>query len=560
MNHTASGTNICDVPETQPPAQKRSKKLLISIIAIAILTAASVICAIAILSNKPDPEEDNLSTSQSDTEQETPSTPGYKVAEWTNQKYTPDSGANFIEGDYDKLSYKKIANLDNSAEVVLLEATMPMTVHHHYFLVENNVVKFLPSLSPSGTTDEIKLASFVVTESEIHISELAIPKNLTQDGQTYSIYFDRPSSAPSGSEYEHSKILSRPQGDLYEITVSASANQGATIKPRLVQSRSFQLVTPYGLAYVYKLDSAGITNDDGTAKVTWNDSFSSSTVFSNPIRGCGIGTSGYDAIIASDLDTNDAQQVGTVTAGSKPVYKFVSGKLADSLYEYYSTNHGDSAIPRTEYNQALSHIAFQDGLSRWVILVNNSYGALAECGKPVVYLYPEQDTLVSVRVDANVRISDPLYSSISGWQNVLAHPSGQLTYKGKLYDYLFWEGQGFGAYPLTGSRGTIVTQKNLVPTIKKQLKAQGLNAKEISDFVDFWQDHLPTTPYVRLTWLTKQEIDTLAPLSITPSPQTVIRVFLDAEGLNKPVKVKSQTLKAPERKGFTVVEWGGLLY
>ncbi|MBR4343728.1 MAG: hypothetical protein IKP88_13715 [Lachnospiraceae bacterium] len=48
-----------------------------------------------------------------------------------------------------------------------------------------------------------------------------------------------------------------------------------------------------------------------------------------------------------------------------------------------------------------------------------------------------------------------------------------------------------------------------------------------------------------------------AKLNINPCPDTVIRVFMTWYGNNNPVEVKEQELTAPERKGFTVVEWGG---
>ena len=52
----------------------------------------------------------------------------------------------------------------------------------------------------------------------------------------------------------------------------------------------------------------------------------------------------------------------------------------------------------------------------------------------------------------------------------------------------------------------------------------------------------------------------LAPLSISPKPDTVKRVFLDFAGQNTPATdLAPQQLKGFMRTGFTVVEWGGLL-
>ena len=47
------------------------------------------------------------------------------------------------------------------------------------------------------------------------------------------------------------------------------------------------------------------------------------------------------------------------------------------------------------------------------------------------------------------------------------------------------------------------------------------------------------------------------PLEITPVPDTIIRIMMVVKKINKPLDVKEQVLTSVERKGFTVVEWGG---
>ncbi len=54
-------------------------------------------------------------------------------------------------------------------------------------------------------------------------------------------------------------------------------------------------------------------------------------------------------------------------------------------------------------------------------------------------------------------------------------------------------------------------------------------------------------------------MDELAPLTITPKPDTIIRLLMDFKPLQKPISVEGYNIKTPERKGFTVVEWGGVL-
>ena len=48
-----------------------------------------------------------------------------------------------------------------------------------------------------------------------------------------------------------------------------------------------------------------------------------------------------------------------------------------------------------------------------------------------------------------------------------------------------------------------------------------------------------------------------AVLTVDPAPDTEIRVFMAWQGLDKGMEIEAQTLTAPERQGFTLVEWGG---
>jgi hypothetical protein len=181
----------------------------------------------------------------------------------------------------------------------------------------------------------------------------------------------------------------------------------------------------------------------------------------------------------------------------------------------------------------------------------------AECGKPVIYLYPTTDTQVSVKVGADINVSQPTYP-LAGW-TVLAHPNGQLDYQGHSYPNLFWEGTGHGIYPDKSKSGFVVSQDKLLSTLISQLSTLGLNSQESADFVEFWGPRLPDTPYVRLTWLDTADMNLLAPLQVSPPPKTTIRLFLEFAGLDQPIKLIPQRLSAPIRHGFTLVEWGGLL-
>ena len=104
-----------------------------------------------------------------------------------------------------------------------------------------------------------------------------------------------------------------------------------------------------------------------------------------------------------------------------------------------------------------------------------------------------------------------------------------------------------------------MSQEELEQSLNDHLARLGLNEKESAEFLEFWLSKMPNTPYVRLTWFGTRQMNELAPLTITPKPDTMIRVFLDFEGLEQESVIEPQRLSSIPRKGFTLVEWGGIL-
>lgn len=90
----------------------------------------------------------------------------------------------------------------------------------------------------------------------------------------------------------------------------------------------------------------------------------------------------------------------------------------------------------------------------------------------------------------------------------------------------------------------------------EKLSYMGLTPREYNDFIVYWLPEIKQNDYNLITFSTEQ-YEELAPLVISPSPDRILRVHMVYKKLNQPIKIKPQTLKPFERKGFTVVEWGG---
>jgi len=270
---------------------------------------------------------------------------------------------------------------------------------------------------------------------------------------------------------------------------------------------------------------------------------------------CGI--RGGNSIVADAKAVVSLLKENGTASNSDKIYTFkdTSSTLFKSLYTFYKIGRETKAVTIDEFLAKNPVTVWKDSFGDYNLYLNTNYGALAECGKPVVYLYPTKTTEVTVKVGADITKSEPAYNN--GW-TATAKPNGQLIVIGKTFPYLFWEGQGNGAYPSIDS-GFIIKKEDVASTLKDHLAKLGLNAKESADFMEFWLPKMPTTPFVRLTWFGTEQMNRLAPLSVTPKPDTTIRIFLDFKGLNSSYDIKPQTLVAKKRVGFTVVEWGGLL-
>ena len=175
--------------------------------------------------------------------------------------------------------------------------------------------------------------------------------------------------------------------------------------------------------------------------------------------------------------------------------------------------------------------------------------------KPVIYLYPVRTTDVNVRVTLdNGRFTQCIPEGNGAW-NVTAHPDGRLSDKatGESYDYIFWESTDNTEYDW--SQGYVVKGCESEAFLLKILPEIGLNTKEYTEFIDYWLPRLEKNKYNLIT-STNCYTDSVK-MDISPEPDSVLRVFMAFKKVDGPVSVESPKIEPFERKGFTVVEWGG---
>ncbi|WP_129019672.1 hypothetical protein [Edaphocola flava] len=180
--------------------------------------------------------------------------------------------------------------------------------------------------------------------------------------------------------------------------------------------------------------------------------------------------------------------------------------------------------------------------------------------KPAIYLYPEQETAVSIKHTFKGTVLNTFPEYKDGW-NVVASPDGKLKNKadGRNYNYLFWDGSThFGKEHFVYKDGFYVSRKEIIPFLQQRLAQMGLNETEINDFIVYWLPALSKNETNFIHFWVNDDIDHSSTLDVEPKPETVIRVFMEYKAYDGTTpKLPEQQLQQTLRKGFVLVEWGG---
>jgi hypothetical protein len=239
---------------------------------------------------------------------------------------------------------------------------------------------------------------------------------------------------------------------------------------------------------------------------------------------------------------------------TEPVDGFSPG--ARTFAHRLSTASGNVGIGT---NKLVFEATFDDGKKVKRSLTISLHQYEGDMGKPVVYLYPPEPTGVRVEVAPKhgVRVSEPPYGD--GW-TVTAHPDGRLvTPDGRSWPSLFWE-SGLTQKPEPLTEGFSVPRAQVAAFLQDRLATLGLNERETADFLEFWLPRLTVSEFAMIRFVPAAEIDAMAPLTITPQPDSVLRVLIDFRPGHTAQRLKPQHLTPARRHGFAAVEWGGLIY
>lgn len=176
--------------------------------------------------------------------------------------------------------------------------------------------------------------------------------------------------------------------------------------------------------------------------------------------------------------------------------------------------------------------------------------------KPMIYIYPTNDIDLKIKLINDDKLTHTYPKYVNEWNVHVTKDSTIFDYKTKRNYYaLYWE--GIDNTSIDMNEGSVVKGEQTATFLENKLSYLGLNDKEINEFVVYWLNKMENNNYNFIRFRTLKEINEYMPLEFSQKPDTLIRVIMDFKPLNEKINVKEQILEKVERKGFTIVEWGG---
>ncbi|TAN34223.1 hypothetical protein EPN28_00005 [Patescibacteria group bacterium] len=452
--------------------------------------------------------------------------------------------------DVGRLEYSNETTAPTSTKLIMTISQVDMGENHYLFAVAPDkaylLTKYSDYIDSGATEQELQkiglLTDKINIDTSFTIPSLEFPPQLTGPEKNQKLYFVKKTAFDEKPVMSQLMFEDKNWGKIYTST----STDGFYID----NGEPYVGVYAPQLNYLAKkiIMNDGTVNEDGYTET-------------NAISICG--TRSFANVVYDGVNKQDLVGVGKTPTGDK-IYALTNSQhpLLKDFYDTaaYFIPGGETKISYDDFLKEKPLLFAYDQFNRLIELTKVKFQPMGECGKPVIYLYPEKTTAVSVKLAPNggFTYTEPVYDN--GWE-VMAEPNGALTEikTGKAYPYLFWEGNGSSKSSEPNKKGFVVAKENVKKFLDEKLALLGLNAKESADFEEFWLPRMQEKPYYFVTFYGKQMMDEIAPLAVTPKPDTIIRILMDFTPLASPMAVEEQKLSAPARQGFTVVEWGGVL-
>ena len=187
--------------------------------------------------------------------------------------------------------------------------------------------------------------------------------------------------------------------------------------------------------------------------------------------------------------------------------------------------------------------------------------------KPVIYCYSPEPVKTEIYLNpkGDLTFTYPAYHQ--KWEiQTTENEQIQDLNTGKTHPYLFWEAQQnkldfIKSNQSSGINGFIIQTDTVIPFLEHQLSQLGLNDKEATDFITYWGPRLMQQNYALIQFIVNDDYNSVfGTIEFSQQPDCLQRVgmlFSNLEQVPQNFKITPQTFEPIQRKGFTVIEWGG---
>ncbi len=234
-------------------------------------------------------------------------------------------------------------------------------------------------------------------------------------------------------------------------------------------------------------------------------------------------------------------------------------KLSSKDTSFYCFHQDYEEVVCWNYDFKSQHIITVNFFTKKRLIMDDNY-PVAE--KPVIYLYSDEevDATISLQPKGEFTFTYPAYED--GWSVNVS--SNGLKVNEQQYPYLFWEGECENlSFNKNGGQfaGYFINTDSTIQFLETTLEAIGFNSTERTDFITYWGPRLTAHSYASVQFLVGEQYDqNVASIDVSPQPDSQLRVYMLFQGTefsSSPHRLVATEFPKFNRKGFTLVEWGG---